>query len=161
MRLRNLLFTLAVASMPVPAQAATCEQLKAGIIEGATMYKTPSPTFRLSHVIGAAGPDREMWDVEMFDAARAMMMCRHGSVETFAADANNGEMKSSLHLMLLMAMGLHGYGLDWRPALLLRDKLISTTKASGSLTAELPVGGGKASFVISIAGVPSFQIDSE
>jgi hypothetical protein len=160
MRPSNLFFTLAVALMPVSAQAATCEQLKAGIIEGATMYKTPAPTFRLSHV-GAAVPDREMWDIEMFDDARAMMMCRHGSVEAFLADANNGEIKSSLHLMLLMAMGLHGYGLDWRPALLLRDKIISTTKASGSLTAELPFEGGKASFVISIAGVPSFQIDSE
>lgn len=158
MRPSDLLFTIAVGLMPISAQAGTCEQLKAGIVEGATMYEMPAPAFRLSRV-GAAG--REMWDIQLFDDTRAMMICNHGSVETFAADANDGEMKSSLHLMLLMAMGLHGYGLDWRPALLLRDKLVSTTKASGSLTAELAVEGGKASLVISIAGVPSFQIDSE
>jgi hypothetical protein len=69
-------------------------------------------------------------------------------------------MTSSLHLLAMMGIGLHGYGLEWRPALHLRDNLMHSAKASDPQTAEILVDDdSRASLVISFAGVPSFQID--
>jgi hypothetical protein len=59
---------------------------------------------------------------------------------------------------MMMGIGLHGYGLEWRPA----DNLVRAANASDPQTAEIPIDDeSKASLVISLAGVPSFQIDSE
>jgi hypothetical protein len=46
-------------------------------------------------------------------------------------------------------------------ALKMRDQLVSLVKASGHLSAEVHVEGGKASLVISVVGMPSFQIDTD
>lgn len=139
--------------------APSCEQFKAAIVEGAKLYQSPAPQFQLTRVIDVDA-DTTFWSIAAFDDVRSMMECRHGQVGTFAADANDSETTSSLHLALMMSMGLHGYGLEWPPALHLRDKLIRAAKASESRTAELPVDDtSQASLVISIVGVPSFQID--
>jgi hypothetical protein len=90
-----------------------------------------------------------------------MVSCWRGSVDTFAADAKDSRPTSSVHLTLLMAMALHGYGLEWRQALLMRDKPVSTAEASNPHMAKIPLGARKASLIVSIAGVPSFQIDPE
>jgi hypothetical protein len=90
-----------------------------------------------------------------------MMSCWHGSVGTFAADASDSEGMSSVHLSLLMGIGLYSYGLEWREALGLRDQLMREARASEPQIARLPVEGGEASLIISFAGVPSFQIDTE
>ena len=98
------------------------------------------------------------------------MSCWHGEVETFAADANSAEPMSVLHTMLLAGIGLHGYGLEWRQALQVRDQLVSLAKASDRQVSEVHVAGGKVSLVISIVGppregnpvgVPTFQIDTD
>jgi hypothetical protein len=90
-----------------------------------------------------------------------MMSCRYGQVGTFAADANSADPASILHTMLLIAMGLHGYGLEWRAALKMRDQLVGSAKASDRQMSEVHIEGGKISLVISVAGVPSFQIDTD
>jgi hypothetical protein len=69
--------------------------------------------------------------------------------------------RARVHVLLLMAIGLHGYGIEWRSALTLRDQLVRMANASDAQTASLHVEGGEASLVISIAGVPSFQIDTK
>ncbi len=63
--------------------------------------------------------------------------------------------------MLLAGMALHGYGLEWRQALKMRDQLVSLAKASDRQMSEVHVEGGKVSLVISVVGVPSFQIDTD
>jgi hypothetical protein len=159
---------LAATNAPVHAQlggglhtAPTCEQFKATIIEGAAKYNAPAPVFRLEHV-NSADADIQYWTITSFNDVRAMISCWHGSVGTFAADANDSEGMSSVHLSALIGIGLYGYGVEWRQALDLRDKLLRAAKASDLQTARLAIDGvGEASLVISIAGVPSFQIDTE
>jgi hypothetical protein len=150
-----------LTSSSISAQAAaTCEQFKAGVVEGAAEHQMPAPKFRL---VGnnSADPDITYWTITTFDNVRAAIICSHGSVEAFMADANDSELTSSIHLLLLMAIGLHGYGMEWREALDLRDQLVRTAKASDPHISELPVDGGKASLIISFAGVPSFEIKTE
>ena len=76
----------------------------------------------------------------------------------FLADGKDREKMSDL--MPIMAVGLHAYGFDWRQALELRDQLVRMVKASDAQSAKLGFAGGEASLVISIAGVPSFEIDT-
>ena len=138
-----------------------CDDFKAALIDGATVYQIPTPTFQLTHV---NEPDSDVthWTIVTFNEIRAKMVCWHGSVSTFAVDANNSKMTSSLHLLLLTGIGLHAYGLEWGPALKLRDDLVRAAKASDPHTANIRIqGGSNASFIISVAGVPSFQIDTE
>jgi hypothetical protein len=159
--MRNLgFFTLAVALMPMSVQAVTCEQFKMAIIESAALYQWPAPTFHVSHV-NSADPNNKYWDVQLFSDVRSMVSCWRGSVDTFAADAKDSHPTSRVHLELLIAMALHGFGLEWRAALLARDKLVSSIEASNPHLAKIAVGARKATLIISIAGVPNFQIELE
>jgi hypothetical protein len=97
----------------------------------------------------------------MFDDVRAMVSCWSGDVGYFMANADTTEPTSIRHTILLAGIGLHGYGLEWEPALELRDQLVSLAKASDTQTAEVHVEGGKVSLVISIVGAPSFEINSD
>jgi hypothetical protein len=121
--------------------------------------QVPAPKFELVHV-NEADANIRYWSITMFGDVRSVMSCWYGWVGTFAADANDSEM-SSVHLSLLMGIGLYSYGMEWREALGLRDQLVRAAKASDLQTARFPVEGGEASLVISVAGVPSFQIDTE
>ena len=94
----------------------------------------------------------------MVGDVRAEISCSHGSVRFFLADGKDREQMSDL--MPIMAVGLHAYGIDWRQALELRDQLVRMVKASDAQSAKLGFAGGEASLVISIAGVPSFEIDT-
>jgi hypothetical protein len=161
MRTLKIIATAMLILSPISVQAAaTCQQFKAGFVEGAAQYQVPAPKFLLENV-NAADADIQYWTITTFGDVRAMMSCWHGSVDTFVADANDNEMASSLHLLLLMGIGLHGYGMEWRPALDLRDQLVRAAKASDPHIAKLPVDGAEASLIISFAGVPSFQIDAK
>jgi hypothetical protein len=97
----------------------------------------------------------------MFSDVRAMMSCWHGCVKTFAADANNSEGMSSLHLSTLMGIGLYSDVLEWSEAIALRDQLMrEATNKDDPQIVERTIDGAKASLIISVAGVPSFQIDN-
>jgi hypothetical protein len=158
--MRILVFiSLAFALLPISANAMSCEQFRAAINEGAAIYQTPTPTFHVSHA-NSVDPYNKYWDIFMFDDARAMVSCWRGSVNTFAASASDSQSQSSLHLALLMAMALHGYGLEWRAALLIRDKLVSTAEVSNPHIARISFGAHKASLIVSIASVPNFRIDT-
>jgi hypothetical protein len=145
------------------AHASRCEEFVARFIEGATQYKLPAPQFELEHV-NEADADVTYWKITMFSDVRAMMSCWHGWVKTFAADANNSEGMSSLHLSTLMGIGLYSYVLDWREAIALRDDLMREAKGKDDLndlqTAKRTIDDTiEASLVISFAGVPSFMIE--
>lgn len=158
--MRHLGFlSLAFALLPMSAKAMSCEHFKAGVIEGAAMHQSPAPTFHILNVNSAS--DNKYWDIQMFDDVRARVSCRQGSVDTFAATAKDSHPTSSLHLASLMAIALHGYGLEWRAALLLRDRLVSTAEASNPRMAKMPFGARRASLVVSVAGVPNFEIDTK
>ena len=130
---------------PAPARGKSCDDFKAALIDGATLYQIPTPTFQLAHV-NKSDSDVTHWSIVTFNEIRAMMVCWHGSVSTFAVDAN----------------GLHAYGLEWGPALKLRDDLVRAAKASDPHTANIRIqGGSNASFIISVAGVSSFQIATQ
>jgi hypothetical protein len=149
---------VALAFLPTSVQAAaTCEQFKEAMIKGATQYQAPAPKFRLDRN-SSADPGERYFTISMFRDVRAAMSCSHGSVRFFLADANDREKMS--HLMLMMAIGLHGYGIGLRPALELRDQLVRMAKESDAQSGKLPFDGGEASLVINIVGVPSFQIDT-
>ena len=170
MRMRILVIGAMLAVSPMAARAAaTCDDFKAAMIEDAAQHQAPPPTFRLEHV-NSADANNQFFSNTMFDDARAAMSCWHGEVETFAADANSAEPMSVLHTMLLAGIGLHGYGLEWRQALQVRDQVVSLAKASDRQVSEVHVAGGKVSLVISIVGppregnpvgVPTFQIDTD
>ena len=147
---------LAVGACGVHA-APRCDDFKVALIEGAAKYQIPSPTFELAQV-SEFDSDITAWNIATFKELPALMICSHGSVSTFAVDANDSESVSNVHLLLLAAIGLHGYGLEWREALELRDELVRAAKTR--LTANIRLqDGSDASFIISVAGVPSFQID--
>lgn len=161
MKIVPAIFTVLSLSIGSLHAAPTCEQFKAAIVEGAAQYDAPAPEFRLQHV-NSADANVTYWTIVTFGDVRAMMSCWHGRVGTFAADAIDHEMASSLDLLVMMGIGLHGYGLEWRPALYLRDNLVRAANASDPQTAEIPVDDeSKASLVISFVGVPSFQIDTD
>ena len=147
---------LAVLPMSVHA-AATCEQFKDAMIKGATQYQAPAPKFRLDRK-NSADPGERNFTISMFRDVRAAMSCSHGSVRFFLADANDREKMS--HLMLMMAIALHGYGIELRPALELRDQLVRMANESDAQSGKLSFEGGEASLTINIVGVPSFQIDT-
>jgi hypothetical protein len=87
-------------------------------------------------------------------------VCWHGSVRTFAADANTGgEGMTSVHLSAMMGIGLYAYALDWREAVEMRNELMRAAKASDTHQARAMAEDGEASLIISVAGLPSFQID--
>jgi hypothetical protein len=96
-RTLKIVGTAILISSPISAQAVTCEQFKAGIVEGAAEYRVPAPKFQLVH-INEADANIQYWSITMFSDNRAMMSCWHGSVGTFAADANDSEGMSSVHL---------------------------------------------------------------
>jgi hypothetical protein len=154
--IRKLIIAAILLMSPITARAAvSCDQFKAAISEGAAAYKMPTPKFDLARTDG----NIQYFSITIFDDARALLSCWYGLVGTFAVDANSTEPVSILHTMLLAGIGLHGYGLDWRQALKTRDQLVETAKASDRQMSEVHVDGGKVSLVISVAGVPSFQID--
>lgn len=155
-----LLLTAAIAWPQCSRATSTCEQLKTAITEGSSLYHEPVPKFELSHVSSADG-NSQYFAVSMFKDVRALISCRHGLVETFAADANSNKPASVLHAMILAGAGLHGFGLDWKSALETREELVRTAKISDRQTSEVHVEGGNASLIISAAGVPSFEIDTD
>jgi hypothetical protein len=159
MRRLVLAAALAIAALsPRSAQATPCEEFTARLLDGAAYYKVPAPKFELVHV-NEADANIRYWSITMFGDVRAMMSCWHGSVGTFAADANDNSGMATVHLSLLMGLGLYGYEFDLREAAGLRDQLMREARAAEPQIAKLSVDGGEASLIISFAGVPSFQID--
>jgi hypothetical protein len=60
---------------PISVQAAaTCEQFKAAIVEGAAQYQASVPKFRLDGV-NSADADRQFWTIITFGDVRAAMSC--------------------------------------------------------------------------------------
>jgi hypothetical protein len=104
-----------------------CEQFVARVIEGAAYDKAPVPAFDLEWV-NPYDADQRAFKIKTFGDVRAMMLCRHGWVDTFAVDANDSEGMSTVHVKALMAIGLYGDGLDWREATILRDRLVREAK---------------------------------
>lgn len=150
---------LALSPMAVRA-AASCDQFKAAMVEAAAKYRAPIPKFQQEQ-LNSADANIQYFTISMFDDAHAVMSCRDGEADTFAADADSNGQTSILHTMLLAAMGLHGYGLEWRPALKMRDQLFRSAKTSNRQAAKVHLAGGEASLIISAAGAPSFRIDTE
>jgi hypothetical protein len=138
--------------------APSCDHFKAAIVEGAAHYGLPAPTFTLVHV-NEADANVTNWNIATFDDVRSMISCWHGAVLVFAVNAGNAEIKSSFHILLLAAIGLHAYGMDWRQALNLRADMVRAAKTS--MTAYAAIDGAKASLAISIANTPSFQIEAD
>ena len=138
--------------------APRCDQFKASIVERAAFNRIPAPTFTLAH-INEPDSDLTYWTIDTFADVRAVMICERGVVQVFAVDAEDAEIQSRLHFLLLTAIGLHAYGMEWRPALDFRDDLVRV--ASEARAAYSGVEGAKISLIVNIEGVPSFQIDTE
>jgi hypothetical protein len=155
---RKRLLVLAFMAMPISAHAApACEQFKAVIMEGTNIYKLRPATFRVEK-----GGNSEAWHVTgIFPDVRAAILCRNGQVRSYMADADDDKPASALHVQILATLGLQGYQMDMRSALALRDQLVSEAKEAEPHTAKRAINGGTASFVISFAGVPSFQIETK
>lgn len=159
--IRNMIAGAILALSPMALRAAaSCDQFKAAMVEGAAKYRAPRPKFQLEQ-LNSADAKIQYFTISMFDDAGAMMSCRNGEVDTFSADAGSNDQTSILHTTLLAAMGLHGYGLDWRPALKMRDQLFRLANASDRQAAKVRLAGGEASLIIGAAGAPSFRIDTE
>jgi hypothetical protein len=159
--IREPIIVAILALSPMAASAAVnCDRFKVAISEGAAQYQVPAPKFRLEEV-NSADANNQFFSILMFDDARAMFLCSHDEVETFAVEAKSAASISVVHAMLLAGMGFHGYGLEWRQALIMRDRLVSLAKSSEAQMSGVRIEGGKASLGISVAGVPSFQIETD
>ena len=89
--MRFILMAVSLAVLATTqAHAATCEQFVARVIEGAAYSKAPVPAFDLEGV-NSYDADHRFFKITTFGDVRAMMLCNHGWVETFAIDANNNE----------------------------------------------------------------------
>jgi hypothetical protein len=159
LRLNVIIAVLSLNFATCGAQAApSCDQFKAAIIEGATLNRIPAPTFTLAP-INEPDADLTYWTIASFADVRTMMLCERGVVQVFAVDAKDAEAQSSLHFVLLTAIGLYAYGMEWPPAIDFRDDLLRV--ASESRSAYSRIEGAKVSLVVNAEGVPSFQIDTE
>jgi hypothetical protein len=147
--------TALLALAPMAARAATCDQFKAAITEAAAMYHAPVPKFE----VWESPRGVQYLGVVIFDDARSRMSCWHGEVGSFIADTTGTEPMAVMHANLLAGIGLHAFGLAWPQALGTREQLVESAKASG--TAEVQFEGGKASLVITVAGTPSFEIETD
>jgi hypothetical protein len=154
-----LLVALAVA-FSHQSRAGTCEQFAARAVEGAAIYNMPTPEFTLVHV-NEADPDDRYFDI-MFGDFRTLMMCWHGSVSYFAADARDSSEASSARVSLLMVISLYADGLAWNEAISLRDALVREARSKDAQNkfpmAERTIDGVRASLIVSSAG-PSFVIE--
>src|SRR4051794_2933505 len=84
--------------------APTCDQFKTAIAEAAELYHSPAPKFQLAHV-NSVDPERTFWSIAAFEDVRSTMECRHGHVDTFAAETNtSSEVGHSLHLLAMIGM---------------------------------------------------------
>jgi hypothetical protein len=147
-----------LAVSPMAARAATCDQFKAAMAEGAAMYHAPAPKFEVG---GPSPPEVQFLQITIFDDAHSVMSCWHGEVGSFIASTDNSEPKSVLHTGLLAGMGLHAFGMAWPEALETRDHLVGLAKVSVRNRAEVSFDGGKVDLVISLAGVPSYEIETD
>ena len=156
----TVLVGAAMALSPMAARAAaTCDQFKAAMIEGAAMYQAPAPKF----VLWEPSPQNvQYFRILIFDDAQARMSCSDGEVGSFIADTDSTEPRSRLHAGLLAGMGLHAaYGVSWGLALEMRDQLVDLAKASDAQMAVVHFEGGKVSLVISASGMPSYKFDTD
>jgi hypothetical protein len=144
-------------SWPISAQAIPCEQFTARFLEGAAYSRLPVPTFELVHV-SEIDPNIRYWSITAFGDVRSTMSCWHGSVGTFAVNANTKEDVATLHVSALMGIGLYAYALDWREAVERRNQLMRTAKAQEIQQAKATVEDAEASLIISFAGLASFRI---
>jgi hypothetical protein len=81
-----ILVALSVGFNISAAKADTCGEFVARVIEGAAYYKVPEPKFEPIH---DAGADGRYWNVSIFEDVRAMFVCDHGDVGTFAAGSRD------------------------------------------------------------------------
>jgi hypothetical protein len=146
---------LALAPLPLRA-APSCDEFSARFIEGAAYYKS-EPQFKLDH---AGLDDTGYWTITTFSNVRSMMICWHGLVRTFAVDANDDSISASTNVKALTTVGFYANGLDWQGSVAMRDAIVRAAKSTEAQIARLPVDAGSASYVVSIAGVPSFEIDN-
>jgi hypothetical protein len=159
MRIRMFVIGAMLALSPIAAwAAATCDDFKAAMIEGARQHQAPPPTFRFAHV-NSADDNIQYFRITMFDDVRATVSCWYGDVGSFMVIVKTAEPVAAQHAMLMAGIGLHGYGLESRPAFQLRDQLVSLAKASDRQWSEVHIDGGKASLVIGDRS--SFEIDSD
>ena len=149
--MRFILMAVSLAVLATTqAHAATCEQFVARVIEGAAYSKAPVPAFDLEGV-NSYDADHRFFKITTFGDVRAMMLCNHGWVETFAIDANNNEGMCSVHVSALTAIGLYGDGITWREATAMRDELMREAKGAEPQIAKRAIEDAEVSLIISLA----------
>jgi hypothetical protein len=162
MQLGPTIIAAMVILSPISAHAApTCEQFKAAFIAGAAEYKVPTPNIQPDNIHHLSHHGEQYWNITTFGDVSTVLSCRWNSFDTFWANAINGEEITSTHHSLLMAIGLHSYGMEWPAVLQVRDQLVRTAKASDPHAAYIPINDGKALFVINIKGAPIFHIEND
>jgi hypothetical protein len=155
---RSLVVVVALLALAPSAlrAAPSCDEFSARFIEGAAYYKS-EPQFRFDH----AGLDETgYWTITTFNDVRSIMICSHGLVKVFAVDASDDSISAATNVKSLTTVGFYANGLDWQGAVTMRDAIVRAAKSTEAQIARLPVDAGSASYVVSIAGVPSFQIDN-
>jgi hypothetical protein len=160
MQLGPTIIAAMVILSPISAHAAPdCEQFKAAFIAGAAEYKVPAPNIQPDNINHLSLHGEQYWNITTFGDVTTVMSCRWNSFRTFWANGINGEEITSTHHSLLMAIGLHSYGMEWPAALQVRDQLVRTAKVPPDPhTGYIPINDGKALFVINIKGAPIFGI---
>jgi hypothetical protein len=71
-----------LALWSLSAHAATCNQFKNAMVEGASRHRAPAPKISLDRT-HAADPDEQYFTISMVGDVQAAISCSHGSVLFF------------------------------------------------------------------------------
>ena len=155
--IRTVLATIVIAITVSPSKAdrapVTCEQFIASLIDGGKNYEAPPLTTGKTLVYG----DFKDRNITMFPEVYMGLSCRKARLDTFEVMPENGEEMATIHAGVTMGIALHAFGLDWKTALNIRDKMVREVLDGGR--SELIVEGATVRLYRGATGVPVFQIE--
>jgi hypothetical protein len=131
----------------------TCEQFIESIKDGGKVYDAPPLTIGKTLAYG----DFKDSQLTMFPDVYMGLSCLNGHLDTFEVISETREAIAALRAGLTMGIAMHAFGLDWKKALNMRDKMVREMSTEGR--AETIVDGATIRLKRGVTGIPVFQIE--
>jgi len=117
----SVALALAITASPALAEPVTREQFFATLGEGLKeTYNAPPLTYGKTLAYG----EFKDTQVTAFPGVYIVVSCLKGHLDTFQSMRESRDELASLHTGLTAGAALHAFGMDWKAALTLRDRLV-------------------------------------
>jgi hypothetical protein len=145
---------LTITASPALAEPVTCEQFFAILGEGLKETCNAPP---LTYGKTLAYGEFKDTQVTAFPGVHIGVSCLKGHLDTFQTMPESRDELASLHTGLTAGAALHAFGMDWKAALNLRDRLVSELAKFDR--AETTVAGATVRLYHGVSGIPVFEIE--